>query len=130
MNDYKDQYKDPRWQKKRLEIMERDGFACRFCESKDKMLNVHHTDYQKGKKIYDYPNHWLITLCEDCHKDLHFHIGLVKRSITTKGSFHAFRWFSRLVDVTGYLGEMEKFLEGFFDLQHKIAMKSIEEEAE
>ena len=29
MSDYVEKLKDPRWQRKRLEIMQRDGFRCR-----------------------------------------------------------------------------------------------------
>lgn len=60
-------YKDPRWQKKRLEIMERDGFKCTCCHSDEKTLNVHHRWYEKDKDPWDYPNTCYDTLCEDCH---------------------------------------------------------------
>ena len=65
------QYRDPRWQKKRLEIMERDEFSCQSCQSKDNTLNVHHcVPYRKETKPWEYENDELITLCEDCHKEL------------------------------------------------------------
>jgi hypothetical protein len=66
-----DQYKDPRWQKKRLEIMERDGFKCRSCGSAEKTLNVHHAYYEKGAKVWEYPEETMITWCEDCHGSSH-----------------------------------------------------------
>jgi hypothetical protein len=65
------QYKDPRWQKKRLEIMERDNFTCRSCGAKDKTLNVHHAYYDKGKRPWEYPSENMITWCEKCHKKTH-----------------------------------------------------------
>lgn len=65
---WSDQYKDPRWQKKRLEIMKRDDFACRSCGDKESTLNVHHAYYEKGKKPWEYPDSILITWCEKCHK--------------------------------------------------------------
>ncbi len=58
--------KDPRWQKTRLRIMDRDGFSCQICSSEDKPLNVHHLEYHK--EPWDTPDGSLITLCEDCHK--------------------------------------------------------------
>jgi hypothetical protein len=59
---------DPRWFKKRLEILERDEFKCQQCYEKDKTLNVHHLLYLSDKDPWDYPNELLITLCEKCHK--------------------------------------------------------------
>ena len=32
---------------------------------------MHHLCYRKGAKIWDYPDHTLITLCEDCHRMEH-----------------------------------------------------------
>lgn len=67
MSDYFEKLKDPRWQKKRLEIFERDGWRCKECYSKEKTLHVHHLFYLKGKEPWEIPNGFLITLCEDCH---------------------------------------------------------------
>ena len=64
---YADKLKDPRWQKKRLEIMERDGFRCRDCGDDESTLNVDHKVYRSGADPWDYPNDDLQTLCEDCH---------------------------------------------------------------
>ena len=68
---WSDQYKDPRWQKKRLEILEHDNFTCQLCGSKDRQLHVHHASYLKGNKIWDYDADSLITLCTDCHSRVH-----------------------------------------------------------
>ena len=65
------QYKDPRWQKKRLEVLEYDKFTCQRCGATDKELHVHHSQYTKGAKVWDYPVCALITLCSDCHSDIH-----------------------------------------------------------
>jgi hypothetical protein len=69
--DYKEQIKHPKWQKKRLEILERDNFTCCDCTSCEKTLNVHHLKYEKNRFIWDYHNDDLITLCQDCHKSIH-----------------------------------------------------------
>lgn len=61
--------KDPRWQQMRLKIMERDGWACAVCSSKEKTLNVHHGCYLKGRMPWEYDEQILHTLCEDCHED-------------------------------------------------------------
>jgi hypothetical protein len=68
MKTYFEKLKDPRWQRKRLEIMQRDDFKCRTCNSETKTLNVHHIRYFKGREPWDYRDWYLVTLCEDCHK--------------------------------------------------------------
>lgn len=67
-----EQYKDPRWQKRRLQIMERDKFGCQSCGLTGRTLNVHHFVYKRGKDIWDYKDDELITLCNECHEALHF----------------------------------------------------------
>jgi len=63
--------RDPRWQKKRLKIMERDGFMCISCQSDTETLNVHHAvQYRKNIKPWEYEDDELITLCEKCHKEI------------------------------------------------------------
>lgn len=65
---YSEKLKDPRWQKKRLEIFERDEWACQRCGDDTETLNVHHLLYQKGKEPWDYEDKLLITLCSSCHE--------------------------------------------------------------
>jgi hypothetical protein len=65
---YYEKLKDPRWQKKRLEVMEREGFACQQCHSIDKTLNVHHGFYASGYEPWEYPSKSLHCLCEECHE--------------------------------------------------------------
>jgi RNA polymerase subunit RPABC4/transcription elongation factor Spt4 len=65
---YSDLLKDPRWQKKRLEIMSRDKFICKKCGDTKTQLHVHHKEYIKDTDPWDYKNSFLITVCEDCHK--------------------------------------------------------------
>ncbi len=68
---YSQQLKDPRWQKKRLEIMSRDNFRCVQCENSKNTLHVHHKKYEHGKKPWEYDDSELITLCDTCHELLH-----------------------------------------------------------
>jgi hypothetical protein len=63
---YSEKLKDPRWQRRRLEIMQRDEFACLCCGDTEKTLNVHHKQYHGNP--WDAPHDSLETLCEDCHK--------------------------------------------------------------
>ncbi len=68
MGSYAFKLKDPRWQRKRLEILQRDNFTCQECYATDKELNVHHLIYKK-RDPWDYPNHCYQTLCVDCHQE-------------------------------------------------------------
>ncbi len=65
---YQEKLKDPRWQKKRLEIMQRDNFECQICGDGESTLNIHHYYYEPGKEPWEYNNDDLITLCESCHQ--------------------------------------------------------------
>jgi 5-methylcytosine-specific restriction endonuclease McrA len=74
---YSEKLRSPRWQKKRLEILDRDGWACVCCGTKEKNLQVHHVVYRKIDP-WDYPNYLLQTLCEDCHS--------IRQELTDKAS--------------------------------------------
>jgi hypothetical protein len=65
---YSEKLKVPRWQKKRLEIFNRDKWTCRQCGEKENTLYVHHLKYSCGKEPWDIDNDLLITLCESCHE--------------------------------------------------------------
>lgn len=65
---YVEKLKDPRWQKKRLEILERDGWQCCFCGEKTETLHVHHLIYESGKEPWECQNDNLLTLCVNCHQ--------------------------------------------------------------
>ncbi len=41
---------------------------CQLCYDKKSTLNVHHRRYLSNKDPWDYPNHLLVTLCEECHE--------------------------------------------------------------
>ena len=72
---YKSQYLHPKWQKKRLKILNRDDFKCCRCKSEEKTLHVHHKYYiNDGRKVWEYPNEALITLCEGCHETEHINM--------------------------------------------------------
>lgn len=64
---YSEKLRDPRWQKKRLEIMQRDNFCCIVCCDSKSELQVHHLIYKK-RDPWDYPNALYQTLCKSCHE--------------------------------------------------------------
>lgn len=65
------QLQDPRWQRKRLEIMDRDGWMCVACGASDKELHVHHLRYTG--RDWEASNEDLQTLCHECHDKLGEH---------------------------------------------------------
>ena len=77
---YTEKLKDPRWQKKRLEILERDNWECQDCGLTNeqhilcfnKCLVVHNIDGE-NKKIKEINNQEenLISLCMRCHGKRH-----------------------------------------------------------
>jgi len=69
VNQYQELLKDPLWQRKRLQILERDGFKCLNCGDSERTLHVHHSYYCKNRHPWDYPSWSLRTLCCDCHEE-------------------------------------------------------------
>lgn len=67
---YKEQLENQLWLNKRAEILQRDGFRCRYC-GETKCLQVHHKQYIEGRLAWEYDNSDLITLCKSCHAREH-----------------------------------------------------------
>lgn len=65
--DYKRQLASPLWQRKRLQIMERDDFECKLCGDKESELHVHHKSYGEWGKPWEVPDDQLICYCVFCH---------------------------------------------------------------
>jgi 5-methylcytosine-specific restriction endonuclease McrA len=63
---YSEKLKDPRWQRKRLEVLQRDNFSCFWCGDTRTTLHVHHEMYF-GPNPWDTPDECLTSLCADCH---------------------------------------------------------------
>lgn len=71
---YSQRLRDPRWQKLRLMIFDRDGWRCQRenCQSpENSTLAVHHKSYVPGRDPWDYPLTNFETLCEKCHERVH-----------------------------------------------------------
>jgi hypothetical protein len=84
-SDYFAKLKDPRWQRKRLEILERDGWQCNRCGETATALNVHHRYYLKNRDPWDYEDDSLVSLCDPCHKNAEV---LRQELIKTVGVLH------------------------------------------
>jgi hypothetical protein len=66
---YLQKLRDPRWQKKRLEVFARDEWACQRCFDSESTLHVHHCYYLRNAEPWDYDLSALETLCETCHQE-------------------------------------------------------------
>lgn len=71
MSEYSQLLLDPRWQKRRLEMLKEADWACQCCLDTTKTLHVHHIRYIKGRKPWEYSDSELRVLCKDCHADEH-----------------------------------------------------------
>ena len=69
-NSWAAKLKDPRWQRRRLEIFARDNWRCTHCGNKTASLQVHHLRYDWGKSPWEYEDSHLKTLCEPCHEEV------------------------------------------------------------
>ena len=68
---YAQKLKDPRWQRKRLEALNRAEFRCEACQDDESTLHVHHKAYFKGREPWEYDVGQLAVLCERCHAHEH-----------------------------------------------------------
>jgi len=72
---YEQQLLTPHWRVRRNEILERDDYCCQDClrgkREQRIELHVHHKSYVDGWMAWEYPNSYLITLCEECHQKIH-----------------------------------------------------------
>lgn len=71
MKPYWEKLKDPRWQRKRLEVLESNDFECEVCGDGESTLHVHHKQYFKGREPWEYDRRQLAVLCESCHSENH-----------------------------------------------------------
>lgn len=65
---YSQKLLDPRWQKCRLKVLERDNFTCLACGDTTKTLHVHHGFYMPNTDPWDHHEDSLYTLCHECHE--------------------------------------------------------------
>ncbi len=68
---YGEKLLDPRWQKKRLEVLETNNFTCQYCGDTETTLHVHHLCYKINGNPWDTDLSALLCLCEECHKISH-----------------------------------------------------------
>ncbi len=66
---YSDKLKNPKWQRKRLEILKRDDFTCKYCGDKETELHVNHKSYNGSP--WEVADSELETVCKHCHLLIH-----------------------------------------------------------
>lgn len=69
MSSYQQKLSDPRWQKKRLEIFNRDNWACTNCGETKLELHAHHELY--SGEPWEVSSDLIKTLCHLCHTNKH-----------------------------------------------------------
>lgn len=79
--EFKDQYRSPLWQKKRLECLDSADYQCQRCFNKEAQLHVHHKQYVKGRMIWDYTIGELLVLCDECHETTHHEKDILNSTI-------------------------------------------------
>jgi len=68
---YQAKLKDPRWNLKRLEVLEACDFTCTRCRRSGVPLEVHHIAYKPRTEPWEYPTSNFEALCPRCHSDHH-----------------------------------------------------------
>ena len=86
-------YSHPQWQRRRLEIMQRDHFTCRRCGDDQNTLNVHHRRYRVDRRIWEYDDDDLVTLCRRCHEAVHTPSAPTPLAAHLPESRHGYRHF-------------------------------------
>lgn len=114
MSNYSEKLKHPSWQKKRLQIFERDNFTCQNCKSTDQQLQVHHILYSKNP--IETLDEYLITLCENCHTEITIQIEDVKtifQILQKNKKFKEIQMLTHLINdimFHGVSSSLEKFI--------------------
>lgn len=115
---FKEQIKHPKWQKKRLEILQRDEFMCVNCGCDYEMLHIHHFLYKKDKMLWEYEDGYLATLCDDCHSDWHTINNQIKEFLCVDTT--VLREFYEIFDLIkkmnlNHLSDVQKLIKKYVD---------------
>jgi len=98
---YSEKLKDPRWQKRRLEVLAAANWTCSTCDATEKTLHVHHNFYRSKTEPWDYPDHALSVLCESCHDQAENHRREFK--MTMEGLSETDSMYFAVPAVTGFM---------------------------
>ncbi len=67
---YGEKLRDPRWQRKRLEVFGDRDWKCFNCGATKKELHLHHNFYLKNMEPWEYDLNQLSVLCAGCHREI------------------------------------------------------------
>ena len=98
---YQELLKSPEWQRKRLNIFNRDDWSCKSCGDTKNQLHAHHIYYEKNLKPWEYDDECIVTLCDSCHQDIHSEINKISALI----SFYAVVKGWDFIDIYNLLKE-------------------------
>lgn len=101
MSEYSEKFKDPRWQKLRLELLNEANWTCENCGAESRSLHVHHKFYTNGSEPWEYDTIDFKILCDRCHKELHDTIDVCKRRLGELGSDEVMRVSGYITGVLG-----------------------------
>lgn len=122
MPTYAEKLRSPKWQRKRLEVLQAAGFKCETCADTEDELHVHHKWYLPKHEPWDYPPECFQVLCAFCHQLVTAENRLLQEVLATA-------YFPNPLRVAGYAWSMsemgmetgpihpmdEEFLEGVCD---------------
>src|ERR1043165_2030969 len=85
---YQQQLRSPRWQRRRLEILQRDAWCCRRCGATENELHVHHRWYGRGAP-WEVPDAALVSICDACHQEIHMasHVPIIAQRYALTGDY-------------------------------------------
>lgn len=125
MSEYSALLKSPMWQKKRLDILNKNGFKCEECgDYENNQLHVHHGYYEKGKKPWEYPDCCYHVLCSDCHLERHKIESNLKKRLSFQGligleaidgilEYHKYTGQLCVLEMALKKGDINNFLETY-----------------
>jgi hypothetical protein len=117
---YQKKLLDPRWQRLRLKILERDNFACQDCGETTVTLHVDHSYYERIEP-WEYDQDTLMTLCGPCHTRR----GALRRQLSAATVYMAPDDIERLTEViSSGANPAEMFKQVFKDYEDEIRLET------
>lgn len=117
-NEYLNLLQRPEWQRKRLERLEIAGWECENCGSKENQLHVHHKQYFKGRKPWEYDNDQLQILCHKCHDLNHVVIEAIKEILSLSDHDEIFNILLGYADID-VIKKISDFPHGAFAFEYQ-----------
>lgn len=87
---YSEKLRDPRWQRRRLELFEKAGWTCAECKTKTETLHAHHGYYKRNTDPWDYPDNTMHVLCSECHSEVQGFLEQLHERIAVLDKFKLF----------------------------------------